>query len=104
MLLLKLAAWFIHHEVNSSKADPYEINNRKLRGALEAWDAHSQRRLEEREKLADPWRDYELVFCVHVGTPLNRNNVHTRFFKPLVERAGLPPPYASTTSDTASRR
>jgi hypothetical protein len=31
-----------------------------------------------------------MVFCTQVGTPLNRNNIHTRSFKPLVERASLP--------------
>jgi integrase len=31
------------------------------------------------------------VFCSQVGTPLNRNNIHSRSFKPLVKRAGLPP-------------
>jgi len=46
---------------------------------------------EERDKIGKPWRDHGLVFCTQVGTPLNRNNIHTRSFKPLVERAGLPP-------------
>jgi integrase len=58
---------------------------------VEAPYVHEQRQLEEREKLGSPWRDYGLVFCTQVGTPLNRNNVHARSFKPLVERAGLPP-------------
>lgn len=52
---------------------------------------------EERDKIGKPWRDHGLVFCTQVGTPLNRNNIHTRSFKSLVERAGLPPPCASTT-------
>jgi site-specific recombinase XerD len=43
-----------------------------------------------REKLIKPWHDYSLMFCTQVGTPLNRNNVHTRSFKPQVGRAGLP--------------
>ena len=36
---------------------------RKLRGVLETLGAHRQRQLEEREKLANPWRGYKLVFC-----------------------------------------
>lgn len=60
-------------------------------GATEALQAHRQRQVEEREKLGKPWRDHGLVFCSQVGTPLNRNNIHTRSFKPLVARAGLPP-------------
>jgi integrase len=59
--------------------------------AVEALHVHKKRQAEEREKLGKPWRDHGLVFCSQVGTPLNRNNVHTRSFKPLVERAGLPP-------------
>ena len=30
------------------------------------------------------------MFCTTKGTPLSRHNVHTRSFKPLLERAGLP--------------
>jgi integrase len=41
--------------------------------------------------LAKPWRDHGLMFCTQLGTPLNRNNIHSRSFKPLVARAGLPP-------------
>jgi integrase len=41
--------------------------------------------------LAKPWRDHGLVFCMQLGTPLNRNNIHSRPFKSLVARAGLPP-------------
>jgi integrase len=59
--------------------------------AVEALHVHRKRQAEEREKLGKPWRDHGLVFCTQVGTPLNRNNVHYRSFKPLVERAGLPP-------------
>jgi integrase len=73
-------------------------------GAVEALHVHRLCQLEAREKLAKPRQDYGLVFCTQVGTPLSRNNVHTRSFKPPVERAGSPPPYASTTSGTASRR
>jgi integrase len=60
-------------------------------GATEALHLHRKRQGEERNKIGKPWRDHGLVFCTQVGTPLNRNNIHTRSFKPLVERAGLPP-------------
>jgi integrase len=77
---------------------------RLMPGALETLHVHRQRQSEEREKLGGPWKDYGLVFCTQVGTHLNRNNIHTRSFEPLVKHAGLPPPCASTTSDTPSRR
>jgi integrase len=59
--------------------------------AAEALQVHRQRQVEEREMLAKSWRDHGLVFCTQLGTPLNRNNIHSRSFKPLVARAGLPP-------------
>jgi integrase len=36
------------------------------------------------------YRDQGLVFASEVGTPLNRHNLNSRSFKPLLERAGLP--------------
>jgi integrase len=73
-------------------------------GAVEALHLHRKRQAEERKKLGKPRRDHGLVFCTQVGTPLNCNNIHARSFKPLVEHACLPPPCASTTSGTPSRR
>jgi integrase len=58
--------------------------------AVDTLHAHIQCQSEEREKLVKSWRDHGLVFCTQLGTPLSRNNIHTRSFKPLVERAGLP--------------
>jgi integrase len=37
------------------------------------------------------WVEHGLVFPSSIGTPLARNNVHERNFKPLLERAGLSP-------------
>ena len=31
------------------------------------------------------------MFATEIGTPLNRHNVTQRSFRPLLERAGLPP-------------
>ncbi len=60
-------------------------------GAVEALHLHRKRQVEERDKIGKPRRDHGLVVCTQVGTPLNRNNVHTRSFKPLVEQADVPP-------------
>jgi integrase len=59
--------------------------------AAESLQVHRQRQVEEREMLAKPWRNHGLVFRTQLGTPLNRNNIHSRSFKSLVARAGLPP-------------
>jgi integrase len=58
--------------------------------AVEGLRANRERQLEEREKLAGLWQDHGLVFCTTKGTPLSRHNIHTRSFKPLLERVGLP--------------
>jgi integrase len=50
---------------------------------------HRKRMLEERMMGARK-AELGLVFCSTVGTPLRRQNVQRRNFKPLLERAGLP--------------
>jgi integrase len=41
--------------------------------------------------LAGLWHDHGLVFATEVGTPLHRGNLTSRSFKPLLEKASLPP-------------
>jgi integrase len=36
------------------------------------------------------WEDHNLVFTTRVGTPVSRHDLTTRYFKPLLRRAGLP--------------
>jgi integrase len=36
------------------------------------------------------WVDQDLIFANGVGGPLERQNIQTRSFKPLLKRAGLP--------------
>ena len=60
--------------------------------AVEALKRHRKRQLEERIARAGLWRDLGLglVFTTEVGTPMNRHNLGSRSFKPLMRRAGLP--------------
>ena len=58
--------------------------------AMQALRDHRKRQVEERLKHSGLWQDHCLVFTTLVGTPLNRHNVFSRSFKPLVQRAGLP--------------
>jgi integrase len=51
---------------------------------------HRKSQLEERMKLAGLWEDNGLVFTTRVGTPLGRQELITRSFKPLLSKAGLP--------------
>jgi integrase len=64
---------------------------------------HRKRMLEERMMGARK-AELGLVFCSTVGTPLRRQNVQRRNFKPLLERAGCRRRFASTTCATPSRR
>jgi len=60
------------------------------RVALTALRKHRQRQLQERLRLGEIWRDYNLVFCTEIGTPLSQSNVRHRSFFPILEKAGLP--------------
>jgi integrase len=63
----------------------------KLPGAaLSALKKHRQAQLEERMRLAGLFVDHGLVFASRVGTPVSRQDLVTRSFKPLLKRAGLP--------------
>jgi integrase len=58
--------------------------------ATEALRKHRERQLTERKRFARLWQDHDLVFCSTIGSPLNRHNLITRSFKPLLQRVGLP--------------
>jgi integrase len=58
--------------------------------AVEALKRHSERQAEEIVRMDTLYRDQGLVFASEVGTPLNRHNLSSRSFKPLLKRAGLP--------------
>jgi integrase len=51
---------------------------------------HREAQLEERDRLAGLWQDHDLVFTTQVGTPISRQDLITRSFKPLLQRADLP--------------
>jgi integrase len=58
--------------------------------AVEALRIHRKRQNEERLRLGTLWEDNGLVFASGTGTPLSRDFVYRRSFKPLLKRAGLP--------------
>ena len=59
-------------------------------GAMEALKRHSARQADEMTRVGDRYQDQGLIFASEVGTPLNRHNLVTRSFKPLLKHAGLP--------------
>jgi integrase len=58
--------------------------------ALDALRSHLERQLGEIDKAGSLWRENGLVFATAIGTPLSRQNLTQRSFKPLLEKAGLP--------------
>lgn len=51
---------------------------------------HKRKQNEERLKLGPGWNDYDLVFPTEIGTPFAIWNIHARYFKPALKKAGLP--------------
>jgi integrase len=58
--------------------------------ALEALRSHLVRQLEEIDRVGSLWRENGLIFASEVGEPLDRRDLTTHRFKPLLKRAGLP--------------
>lgn len=52
---------------------------------------HRTAQLEQRLLAGQDWTDLDLVFPNAVGKPIEKQNLMRRSFKPLLERAGLPP-------------
>ena len=58
--------------------------------AAEALKGHLECQLEEIDQAGSLWQENGLVFASEAGAPLDRRDVTSRRFKPLLERAGLP--------------
>ena len=59
--------------------------------ALEALRSHLERQLgEDIDRAGDLWRENGLIFASESGSPLSRQHITARRFKPLLKRAGLP--------------
>lgn len=52
---------------------------------------HRRHQLEYRMKLGEKYQNLELVFASELGTPLTLDNIRSRYFKPILKDAGLPP-------------
>jgi integrase len=60
------------------------------RGAVDALRAHLARQLEEIDRAGSLWQENGLVFASDMGKPLDRRDLTSRQFKPLLKRAKLP--------------
>ncbi len=59
-------------------------------GAVEALERHRLGQQAERAAAGEKWKDWGLVFATRVGTPIRRDNLHDKYWKPLLKRSGLP--------------
>jgi len=58
--------------------------------AVDALERHRERQDSEGAARGPDWNGFGLVFCTHRGTPLRRDTLHDKYWKPLLRRAGLP--------------
>jgi integrase len=58
--------------------------------AIDALQRHKAMQDKEKCLVEDSWEDSDLVFRSTTGTPIQRNNLVARFFKPLLDKASLP--------------
>jgi integrase len=58
--------------------------------AVEALVRHRVRQDSEGAAAGGKWNDWDLVFCTRRGTPIRRDNLHDKHWKPLLKRSGLP--------------
>ena len=54
---------------------------------MDALRAHLARQLEEIDRAGSLWQENGLVFASEIGEPLNRHDLTSRRFKPLLKRA-----------------
>ena len=59
--------------------------------AVEALKKHLARQVREKKYLNELYRDQGLIFTTQRGTLVNPTDLRKRSFKPLLEKAGLPP-------------
>jgi integrase len=60
------------------------------RGAMDALRAHLARQLQEIDRAGSLWQENGLVFASETGDHLDRRDLTSRQFKPLLKRANLP--------------
>jgi integrase len=56
---------------------------------IEKLRRHKREQNEHRLKIGLEWQQHDLVFCSEIGTPLNYAGLTYRYFRPILEKAGL---------------
>jgi integrase len=57
---------------------------------IEKLIAHRRKQGAQRLLFGPEWQAHDLVFCSEFGTPLSIPNLTYRYFRPILEKAGLP--------------
>lgn len=52
--------------------------------------SHKRQQAEQRLRVGSEWQVHDLVFCSEFGTPLSIPNLTYRYFRPILQKAGLP--------------
>jgi integrase len=75
--------------------EPKTKNSRRTirltKGTVSALRVHLSRQLEEMEEMGSLYQPGGLIFATEAGTIINPSNLRNRYFKPLLERAGVAP-------------
>jgi integrase len=58
--------------------------------AVDALERHRERQEAEGAASGDDWNAWSLVFCTRRGTPVRRDTLHAKHWKPLLKRSRLP--------------
>jgi integrase len=93
--VLRVRRTLTHANKSFVLGEPKTKNSRRTirltTGAVDALRAHLSRQLEEIEEMGSLYQPGGLIFATEAGTIINPSNLRNRSFKPLLERAGLPP-------------
>ena len=76
--------------VRSEANGPGFITQDLISLRVRALEEHRTRRKRERLQLGAAYLDRGLIFARSTGEPLEANNLKKRYFKPILEAAGLP--------------
>jgi integrase len=57
---------------------------------IEKLMSHKRKQGAQRLLVGPEWQPHDLVFCSEFGTPLSIPNLTYRYFRPTLEKAGLP--------------
>jgi integrase len=84
----------IWHKRSWSFEEPKTARSRRTvslpRPLVEKLKAHRREQAEQRLKLGSSWGALDLIFCSETGSPLQIPNITYRYFRPILEKAGLP--------------